>query len=306
MVLLSIGFTSEKCEIYNKLVELTCYFKEKGISIGLVESDNDNMHFIKCVIKDDDGNSCDTPEIKDSFDIYAANIIYQVLVDNFQSSVINRIVKDNYNYFRAEETADIIDRSMGILNGTVKTQNTDFYYGSGRKERVVKKIYEYISENTDIILEGFLRFRLKELNNELSELVDKVVEDYLIEREYNEFIKLLKYFVEIQESRVEIVNVVVKEDGSYSMYDGDNNEITEELLDDMADEGLSGEINYDDLLISSLITAAPKFIIIHNLPNVKNREMIETIRNVFCERVKECSGCGLCNQNTKNKKLDKG
>lgn len=305
MVLLSIGFASDKCDLYNKLVELTDCFKEKGISIGLVESDNEDMHFIKCVVKDEDYSRCSVPQIKSSFDIYAANIIYQALVDNFQSSVISKIIRDNYNYFRVDEAADIINRCTNILNEDTRVKNGDFNYGS-RKERVIEKIYEYISENTDIVLEGFIRFRLKELNSELTELVDKVVEEYLIEREYNEFIKLLKYFVEVQESRVEIVNVVVKGDGTYSMYDGDKNEITQDLLSEMADEGLCGEINYDDLLVSSLITAAPKFIVIHNLPNVKNREMIETINNVFCDRVKVCTGCSLCTRHSKNSKLDKG
>jgi hypothetical protein len=141
MVLLSIGFSSENCNIYNKLVELTGCFKEKGVSIGLVETDNDDIHFIKCVIKDEGGSSCNISEIKSSFDIYTANIIYQVLVDSFQKNIISKIVKDNYNYFHVEEAFDIVDRCMGILNGTVKMQNTDFYYIS-RKEKAVKKSYE--------------------------------------------------------------------------------------------------------------------------------------------------------------------
>jgi putative sporulation protein YtxC len=158
----------------------------------------------------------------------------------------------------------------------------------------LNKILEYIIENTDIVLEGFLRFRLKELNADLEDIVDRVVEEYLIEREYDEFIKLLKYFVEIQESRIEIVNIVIEDNGTYCMYDSSYNEITDELIQDIAGEVLTGEVSYDDLLVSSLITLAPRYIVIHNLSNVRNKEIIDTIRNVFADRVRICTGCDLC------------
>lgn len=294
MVLLSIGYASGKCDIYERLAEMSCYFKENGVSIGLVESDSEDMHFIKCVIKDEDRISVNIPDIKNSFDIYASNIIYSALIDNFLYDIILKVVKENYSYFNEEEYEDIVGRCMDILKGTAKFLGADFCQYISFKDRIVKKIFDYIIDNTDIILEGFLRFRLKELNNELEDLVDKVVEEYLVEREYNEFIKLLKYFVEIQESRIDIVNVVIKNDGNYCIYDGDSNDITDELLKDMFNDSISGEVNYDDLLVSSLITAAPRFIVIHNLSNVKNKEIIETIGNVFCERVRICQGCSLC------------
>lgn len=294
MVLLSIGFASGKCDIYNKLNELTLYFKEKGVSIGLVECDSNDMHFIKCVIKDEDSNEYNIPEIKKSFNMYASDILYQIIVDNFQKDIIFKIINSNYDYFKNEETNEIASRCIGILKGAVSSSSEDYSYYLNRKDKVAKKIFEYVCESTDIIIEGFLRFRLKEYNSELEDLVDKVVEEYLVEKEYNEFIKLLKYFVEIQESRIEIVNIVIGMDGNYYMYDNKCNEITEEFLKEMINEDMSGDTNCDDLLVSSLITAAPRYIIIHNLSNVKNKEIIETIKSVFSERVKVCQGCSLC------------
>lgn len=294
MVLLSIGFASGKCDVYDRLNDLTRYFKDNGIVIGLVESDSNDMHFIKCVIKDEE-NSYNTSEIKDSFYLYAANILYDIIMDNFQSDVIHKVIKENYGYFRKDEAIDIAGRCICILNGTGTILNGEAFYYTNRKDRIIKKVYEYISDSPEMILEGFLRFRLKEFNNEIEDLVDKVVEEYLVEREYNEFIKLLKYFVEIQESNIEIVNIVINSDGNYCMYDDSYNEITESFLKEVLGENLSGDVNYDDLLVSSLITAAPHYIVIHNLSNVKNKEIIETIKNVFCDRVKICPGCSLCN-----------
>lgn len=294
MVLLSIGYESGKCDIYTGIVDMLSHFKDRGIVIGLVESDSDEMHFIKCVIKDDDSSIYDIDSVKASFYIYTSNIICRILMDSYQSDIINKLVKENYGYFNRDESAEIVNRCVSILNGTSANSGGDFYYYMNRKDRIAKKIYEYISDNTDIILEGFLRFRLKELNSEIEELIDRVAEEYLIEKEYNEFIKLLKYFVDIQESQLDTVNIVITDEGNYCMYDGSYNDITEELLRDMLKGGIGGEINYDDLLVSSLITAAPRNLIIHNLCNARNHEIIETIKNVFCERVTVCPGCSLC------------
>jgi putative sporulation protein YtxC len=298
MVLLTIGFASGKCDIYERLRELSNYFKEKGIVIGVVESDSNDMHFIKCIIRDEDTNYYSISEIKKVFNVYASNMLYQIIVDNFQIDVLKKIIKDNYYYFKEEEAFEIVNKCMNILNGSAGISGQDYLFYKNRQDKITQKILEYVDDNTDIILEGFLRFRLKEITKDLESIVDRVVEDYLVEREYNEFIKLLKYFVEIQESQVETVNIVINMDGSYSMYDNKSNEITQELLNDLTNEGFNGEVNRDDLLVSSLITAAPGTIVFHNISNARNKEIIETIRSVFCDRVKLCNGCDMCLKQT--------
>ena len=59
-------------------------------------------------------------------------------------------------------------------------------------------------------MEGFIRFRLKDYIEELKYIIDGSVDELLIDREYNEFIKLLRYFVEIQEPKVEEVHVLLE------------------------------------------------------------------------------------------------
>ena len=50
---------------------------------------------------------------------------------------------------------------------------------------------------------------MKELRSDIEEIIDKVIEGYMVEKEYKEFIKLLKYFVDIQESKIDLINIVI-------------------------------------------------------------------------------------------------
>ena len=47
-----------------------------------------------------------------------------------------------------------------------------------------------------------------------------------MEREYREFIRLLKYFVDIQDPKFEIIHVVLKPDNKYILLDENKKEIT--------------------------------------------------------------------------------
>ena len=78
------------------------------------------------------------------------------------------------------------------------------------------------SENF-IIIDGFVNFRLTDYIKELGDIADKAVEEYIAEREYNEFIKLLRYFVEIQESKLDTINIIPSEEGSYFLIDSMKN-----------------------------------------------------------------------------------
>lgn len=53
----------------------------------------------------------------------------------------------------------------------------------------------------------------------MEEIIDNAVDDFLIEREYKEFIRLLKYFVEIQDPKFNVVHVVMEYDDNYMLLD---------------------------------------------------------------------------------------
>ena len=134
------------------------------------------------------------------------------------------------------------------------------------------------------------------MREDIDFIIDKVVEKYMVEKEYSEFIKLLKYFVEIQDSKLETVNIIIDPNGKYFIRDKDGNDMLREFLNELSGEKIT-ENNLEDLIISGLITNAPKSINIHGVQNCINKEIIDTINNVFADRVHICEKCELCKSN---------
>jgi len=87
---------------------------------------------------------------------------------------------------------------------------------------------------------------------------------------------------------------VFKKNDKFTLLDSNDQLFQHECLDGLMVDFLENDINYDDLLISALITLAPREIELHIQKEVKMRDAIKTIQNVFGQRVKFCNGCSIC------------
>jgi len=233
-------------------------------------------------------------DFKIMFSNYISNAFSDIIFNDLEEKFVHKTLMNNYYYFNLAERQKIFKHLTNIQ------ENEEFKYGEGvtykisRKAIILQKVIDFLQENQIINLEGFVRFRLKNYMQELEDHIDKAVEDFIMEKEYNEFIKLLRYFVDIQEAKIDIVNVIMSDGGKYHIYDKMNSMINNDYLEDIATEMADKDISYDDLLISSLITLAPKQIIIHYEGKLKSREILQTIKSIFSERMFFCNGCKLC------------
>lgn len=223
-------------------------------------------------------------QIREKLHQYIADTISEIILEDMQSQMVEKIIQDEYFYFGKEERGKILKDAMAIMWGGNPIVRSEVIRSRWRS-RLWKRVMEHLEGNDELVLEGFVRFRLKDFLKELGEAVDRAVDDLLIEKEYSEFIKLLRYFVEIQEPKVDEVHVLMGEDMKYTLLDSGLHVINNDMLEDLAKEITDKEISYDDLLISSLITIAPRKIIIHQVDRIKNIELLNTINNVFSGKV---------------------
>lgn len=295
MILLSIGYSRNNRDIYDRFKELCAFFKEKDISIAIAESDISNMHYIKCILKDTEKDIKAFDSSRDMFYSYSANVIYDYICKEYVSELLDKLLKENYSYVGEQEIDELKERCISVIAGTGIFSTEGLFYSINCKNNMLKKLVEYFQESNEMILDGFITFRLRDINHELNMILEKIVEDYIIEKEYSEFIKLLKYFVDIQESRYETVNIIINESGDFIIEDEKFTNITEEFFEDFNIDNIKGEINKNDVLVSALITCAPKKIVVHGLSNLKDKEVMDTIKNIFMERITFCTGCERCN-----------
>lgn len=225
--------------------------------------------------------------------VHFSNALAEYIIFKYEEKLINKIINENYCYFNGNEKKSIAKHAIKI------TQNEDekFIYkllSIRRKNEIVRKLMEYFSNSSTLIIDGFVKFRLKGYLKELENVVDKAVDNYLVEREYSEFINLLKYFIESKQPMVDVVHVYPI-NGKYSLTNSKGKEISDRSISELFIEVEKGEINHDDLLISSLVTLAPEKIILHKVKNIRKKELLETIKCVFDKKIQVCTGCKCCN-----------
>lgn len=164
----------------------------------------------------------------------------------------------------------------------------------GRKNKISHNILEHLDTDNTLNLDGLVNFSLREYLREIRFAVDLAYEDLKSEKQYNDFIRLLKYFVETQPPKAVEVNIYLAENGAFHLWDEKGHVIEQDLIDLYLEDILTNDNNLDDILISILITVAPRRIIFHSLGAVPDTEPARIIKRVFKERIMVCPGCDRC------------
>lgn len=277
-------------DLVNELQELRELLKKKNITIGLVESDNGNSNLIKIMCDEE----CYNEKIKGMIYLYVSNILYNIVIEKYRKKELLNFLTETYFFLKQEEIIELEDMIMKVLRSEENLKKEKMVYCISKINTIIEKIKACLEENEEINIKGFITFRMKELREDIEDIIDKVIEEYMVEKEYKEFVKLLKYFVDIQESKIEKINIYIHDGGAYVLKDGFGNDVFTEFINDLSECRIDTEAKIEDIIISGLITNAPKQIIIHHKENCINSEFIETIVNVFEDRVFYCAGCSSC------------
>ena len=296
MLLLTVVCNSSTECIINEIKDIKRCFEHKKVILGIAESIIEDTHFIKFFCSDD----MLSHSIIKSFNLNVANMLYKMVIMEFYKKEMNNFLTDTYFFLPYDEIKLIKPKIKEALLSEGAISGPSMVYCINRKNSIMDRIIRCIEENNEINISGFLTFRTKELKTDLECIVDKIVEDYMVEKEYNEFIKLLKYFVEIQDSKVDEVNILIEKNGDYYLRDEEGNDLAEDMLMELPKVKFDTKENKEELIISTMITTAPKKVIIHCAENCKNKELLQTISKVFADKVYYCDECAAC------EKLKKG
>lgn len=299
MLILTLIYSSKWESINENLKEIQDLLSLKNIEIRYCENNEGKTVFLKVYSKD----ASVAARGKRMFTIYLSNYLYKLSSEEFYNKHLDKIINDSYFFMDKKEVKKIKNMVKEvIINEGYLIDESSIYY-MNRKNEITSKIVEFIQDNDEFNLDGFMTFRIKEFLPNYEKMVDKIIEKYMVQKEYSEFVKLLKYFVDVQDYKIDEVNIVIDKEGNYKILNKKGEDILSDFLIDLSNTKFSGVVAMDDIIISGLITNVPKRIIIHGSNNCKNKELIETIKNVFLERVAFCNNCSFCNKETNPLKI---
>lgn len=160
---------------------------------------------------------------------------------------------------------------------------------------VAESVLDCLGEQESLNVDGFVRFRLPNYRRRLQACVKDAVRRYEAGREQQEFITLLRYLVDHQESSVDELHIYPhsgNSGNSFEMRDQNGSSVDSEYLEayvwDLASEG---GVDPEDLLISAVVSLAPGKVHWHLDRTAWKSPLLEAILD---GRLVYCTGCDRC------------
>lgn len=224
-----------------------------------------------------------------------SNVLSSTIIEFYEKDIIKHIINTNYFYFTDIEQRKIFDITCDYLyNGEL----TESYI---RKDSIIISCAEYFSNNKSAILDGFVNFRLNDYFKILDYIVDMSVNKFVIDREYTEFIDLLKCYINSKDYGAGIVHLIYQNQESVLLDEFKKNI---DLSDSILDSKYLSDITFssNDYTLNALISLLPEKIYVHLIDDLQD-EFINTLKLVFDNRLYICNDCNICNIYRLNKKL---
>ena len=222
-----------------------------------------------------------------------AQSLAQYIVAEQADLLFAEMMKQSYFYFPQEEREHILILAQkNYLADPAKDIGGQVY------AEILQQLQEYLEQHDYVNLHGLMLFRMQGWLKFVRRTLDRAVDDYLMEKEYQEFIKLLKYFVALQEPKLKQVHVLLNESGCFYFLDHTFQPV--EQQQEIIWDGDHCSCEEEDQLVSLIISLAPHHIILHHHVYLKYPKAVDTLKHVFEQRVSICKGCKLCH-NAKNK-----
>lgn len=224
-------------------------------------------------------------EDSSSFYAYIAGSLTNMITDFYEKHILKCILVSNYFYFSDLEKKQILEYCLDLASASPK----ECLY---RKHLIFSACLDYVKQNKVLILDGFLHFRLKEYWQSLDEVVDMAVDKFVLEREYNEFISLLKLYIDSKEPSTSLLHLIYHEQESI-LLDAEKHCI--DTSSHIFDAKYLSDISFssNDYALNALLNLLPEKLYIHLIDNQED-EFITTLKLIFGNRIFICTDCPIC------------
>lgn len=275
-------------ELRERLVREFEFLREEGVEVQMRTVRRGDIAFVGC---DPVARKPLTPELNRRFRLLVANAVADLIVNRWGTVFLRRLVRTHYGYFDATEQDLICSRAERMLN---QGRGADaLSQRLRRKGRVLARLTEYLEKSSELVVDGFVTFRLKDLVEEMEDALDQAVDEYLMEKEQREFLQTLRGYVASQRPRSGLVNLLFEPDGGFSLLNAGGSQVGAAQLADLGLDPVQGAIDHEEALISALLALLPALVSVHRA-RVAPAGVVDLVRAVFADRLSLCDGCQLC------------
>ena len=224
-----------------------------------------------------------------------SSVLSFLVIDEFEDNFIKNIISKDYFYFDKKEKTRIFELCIDIFSDDYN------YYFNNKFDVLINDFESYLKTHKSIILSGFINFRIKNYFEILNKIVDEAVTNFIIEKEYLEFISLLKMYINSQKPDCDIIHLIYNNEDSILL---DKNKNIINISSSILKAKYLSDITFsqNDYILNTLLNLLPNKIYIH-LVNEDIDEFINTLLLVFENRAEICTDCNICKiYKYKNKK----
>ena len=276
MVCYFVNTSDHRQLIYKALNNIALDLSNQGIDIKIGEETAGKTTVFKCKF----------PQGADGiWRKKLASSLAELVTKNVTLKYIQHLLANSYTFLKDIDKKIICKKAVRL---NYQRQRNGF---SPQKSDIYERLENHLQGANTIVFEGFIRFCLPGFEEGLRKIVERALDDYMLEKEYREFRKLLQYFVDIQEPQNDLLNIFCLARGKIIITNEKGIPLPENCWEEALQVLMSKNLDSEDILISTLLALAPKEILIHAK---KGNEIIDLIEGVFGSRVKICPGCSMC------------
>lgn len=217
-----------------------------------------------------------TGQEEDAFFYEISNLLTECVFLFYKDRFLSRILNYHYFYFDAEERKEIASLCLDAPE--------DFHV-------IWPRFLTYLLENKSIVLDGFVNFRLGEYQKKLEERLDACVSQYVVNREYTEFIDMLHMYIHSKPAETDMLHLIYANGESILV---DKHKKVVSISDNTFSAKYMSDISFssNDFALNTLLTLLPEHLEIHLID--EEDEFIQTLLLIFDGRVSICRNCALC------------
>lgn len=209
-----------------------------------------------------------------------------IIMDEYEGVLIERYVKANYSFLDKDEQDAILAEAKTVAK---ECEGEEFLSYEKRRQRVKSRLLKYLEESMFVVPCGFVDFRFRDVYFWVEKIVTAGADIFFEKKEYEEFTYLLSMFVATKECKEEIIHVVWK-DGVH-LYNKRGRDVTKKYEKEFFNAARKNNLSQEDLVISAVIAAAPKKIVLHSPPA---SPLAGALGKIYAGNCKICKGCNVC------------